>query len=216
MNDDIWLPWADYAGLTQERLLIIGDLIRVAREEALGEHRPEKGETNWSLGVRQFERMNYTITWATQQYPWLYVVHGAGGGPVQYVFTIGGHAVRVCRGDADEVANRYQEPCIPELQHQQLLLLLDQPAPLNRFLRIAVENDQSGAPAHIYLDEMDTETGQPIRHYMIPAIAENTTVAEFSQQIPPVEIPPVAAEPIEDEEQDEQVEPKKKTGSDDQ
>src|SRR5262245_19816804 len=114
--DDLWLPWETYEGLTQERLLKIGDIIRTARTEALEYHQPAKGETLWSLGVRQFERMNRAILESTQQHPWLHVIAGHGGGPCQFVFTIGGHAVRVCRGDDEDVASRYQEPCLPEIE----------------------------------------------------------------------------------------------------
>ena len=50
---DTWLPEADYPGITQDRLLIVGAIVRDTRSEALDDHRPDKWETNWSLGVRQ-------------------------------------------------------------------------------------------------------------------------------------------------------------------
>src|SRR5436190_19409456 len=94
-----WTPWDTYPGLTQDRLITVGDMIRTAREETADDHRPDKFETNWSLGVRGFERTCGALTWAQQEHSWLSVVSGAGGGPVHYVITIGGHPVRFFKGE---------------------------------------------------------------------------------------------------------------------
>lgn len=209
-----WL--SDYPGVTVERLLLLADIVRVAREGATDLHRPEDGETNWSLGVRGFERTNTAITWATQEYPWLAVVNGAGGGPVQFVFTIGGHPIRVCRGDADEVPLRYQQPCIPELVEQQCLLQIDGNIPAGRCLRLVVENGADGNPLHIYLHEIEDETGNPVRSFLIPKLAPSVNVTEFTPQAEPAEIPPVEAEPADSEAETEDANKKKKTGSDDE
>jgi hypothetical protein len=211
-----WAPELDYPGITFDRLLVVGDIIRTSRASACDDHRPERWETNWSLGVRQFERMNGDLNWASKDYPWLRVIAGFGGGPVQFVFTIGDQAIRVCRGDAEEIAERYQEPTFPELVQQQILVALDKTSPTGRFLRIAVENDAHGAPEHIYLVEVDEETGKPIRSFLIPALAATTTVTDFAPPVPPVDIPPVSAEPIENEDEQQQNNSKKKTGSDDE
>jgi hypothetical protein len=210
--DESWKPWSDYPALTQDRLLIVGDIIRSARSEALNEHRPDKWETNWSLGVRQYERTNGSISYATQQYPWLRVISGIGGGPVQYVFAVGEIPIRVCRGDGDDVSPRYQEPCFPELDQQYTLIALEQTVPEGRFLRIAVENDADGSPVNIYLHEMD-ESGKPIRSYVIPVLA--AMVLEFSAPPAAVDLPPVVAEAVDDEAEAETLdEDNKKTGSD--
>jgi hypothetical protein len=206
MTNADWL--SEYPGLVVDRLLVAGDIVRVAREGACEDHRPEKGEGPWSLGVSGYERTNAALTLASQEYPWLVVTNGAGGGPVQFVFTIAGHPVRVCRGDADEVPPRYQHPCLPELFDMEGV---PDDTPVGRFLRLVVENAPDGSPLHIYLHEMDEETGQPVRSYLIPQVAHSTTVTEFMPPSePPVMLPPVEAEPIEAEE------PKKKTGSDDE
>jgi hypothetical protein len=210
-----WLPWNEYPGLTQDRLLIVGDIIRTARADALKDHRPEKFETNWSLGVRQFERTNGSITWKTQEYPWLTVIAGEGGGPVQYVFCIGGHPIRVCRGDEEDVANHFRTACQPELDQQLLLFALDTVIYEGKFLRIVIENDAKGIPLNIYLVQMDDDTGKPIQSYLIPVLAAMpaASVAEFAPQADGVELPPVTAEPVEEAETAGQ-EVKKKTGSD--
>ncbi len=211
---DTWHPPLTYPGITLERLLLVADIIRVAREDAVEDHRPEKWETNWSLGVRQYERTCGSITWASQEYHWLRVLSGAGGGAVQYVFSIGGHPIRFCRGGPEDVPERYRQPCFPELEQQLALFEIDGALPQGRCLRIAIENAPSGRPTNIYLDELDEATGQPINHYLIPGLGRSTTVTEFVQPVPAVDIPPVSAEPTESEVGKKSRE-QEKTGSDD-
>jgi hypothetical protein len=193
---------------------VVADMVRTAREGAADEHRPEDGETNWSLGVRGFERTNHAIETARVEYPWLTVVSGGGGGPVQFVFAIGGHPIRVCRGDADEVPPRYQQPCLPELAEQQMVLDIDSTIPAGRCLRLVVENDVHGSPENIYLHEIDDQTGDPIRSFMIPHIAASGQIMPFMPIVEPANIPPVVAEPADSESED--VGADTKTGSNDE
>ena len=192
---------------------MVGDLIRVAREEAAEDHRPEKFETNWSLGVRGYERTCGALTWAQQEYPWLTVVSGAGGGPVHFVMTIGGHPIRFYRGDPDDVPERYRQTSFPELIEQQKALALDDALPQGRCLRIAIENDSDGKPSNIYLVEMNGDTGTVAHIYLIPSLTTTATVTDFAPPVAAADIPPVSAEPIEN--QDETKEHDDKTGSDD-
>jgi hypothetical protein len=178
--------------------MIAGDIIRIAREEAVDDHRKEKGESNWSLGCRQHERTNFAIGMARQQYPWLMVVAGFGTGPQEFVFAISGHPIRVCKGEHDEIPPRFQEPCFPELQQQQLLAALEQVPVEKRILRVVVENDGEGAPDDIYLVEVDEDTGEPLRWFLIPPLANTGLVAPFLKQVPPVNIPRVVAEAVDD------------------
>jgi hypothetical protein len=209
---DNWLPWLDYRGMTQEKLLIIGDLVRRVRGEAVEDHRPEKFETNWSLGVRQYERTEGALTWASHEYSWLTIVSGAGGGAVQYVFAISGHSIRFCRGDEEEIAARYQAPCFPELQHQQQLF--GQRTSNGRWLRLVIKNAGDGRPEHIWLMELDGETGSLLRGYEIPELSHTTTVTDFAPPpVQPVAIPPVSAEAAEDLDASEGRDAKTKTGS---
>src|SRR4051812_17145089 len=101
--NDAWLPWLSYPGLTQDKILIIADIVRQARIGAAEDHHPEKFETNWSLGVRGYERTCGQLTWAQQEYPWVRVVSGASGGPVHFVMSVTGHAMRFYRGSPDDI-----------------------------------------------------------------------------------------------------------------
>ena len=207
-----WLPPSDYPGITQERLLVVGDIIRVAREGAADDHHPEKWETNWSLGVSGYERTCGALTWAAQEYPWLAVVSGAQGGPVHFVMAIGGHPIRFYRGEPDEIPARYQQASFPKLVELQRAFSLDNGLPQGRCLRISIDLDADGKPSGIYLVEMDEQTAQPTNIYLIPSVASTTMLVDFAPPVQPVEIPPVSAEPAESENKAQ----KDKTGSDDE
>jgi hypothetical protein len=184
--------YLEYPGVTLSRLLILADIVRRVRNEAVDDHRPERFETNWSLGARQYERTAGALTGASMEYPWLTVVAGASGGAVQYVFAIGGHCVRFCRGDEIEVARRYQSPCFPEIE--QRMLFGDEPN-ANRWLRLVIDNTPEGRPDSLWLMEIDGDTGETTRAFLIPEVVGPAVVTEFvAPPEPPVVIPPVSAE----------------------
>ena len=192
-----WEPWNDYVGLTPDRLVAVADLIRSAREGAADDHRPEMGEGNWSLGVRCYERSCRALRWATEMYNWLSVVAGAEGGPVHFVMTIGGHAVRFYRGSPESAPGRYRQASFPELaEQQQLALELDGDLPAGRALRIAIENDESGRPESISLVEISNDTGNTLHKFLIPPLSQGTVAPFGAPADSPVSILPVSAEPL--------------------
>ena len=195
-----WKPWNDYPGLTLERLLCIGEVIRTARDGAADDHRPEMHESNRSLGVRSYERTCGTLVWAAVQYDWLTVVTGNGGGPVHFVMTMGGHAVRFYRGSPESVPERYRQRSFPELIQQQQALELDDNLPLGRSLRIAIENDEDGHPESIYLVEI-SDAGDATNIFLIP-LPGQVTIASFGSE-PPANIEPVSAEPVDDHQEED-------------
>ena len=195
-----WKPWNDYPGLTRERLLCIGEVIRTARDGAADDHRPEMHESNWSLGVRSYERTCGTLAWAAVQYDWLTIVTGTGGGPVHFVMTMGGHAVRFYRGSPESVPERYRQRSFPELIQQQQALELDDNLPLGRSLRIAIENDEDGHPEAIYLVEI-SDYGDATNTFLIP-LPSQIAIASFGNE-PPANIEPVSAEPVDDHQEED-------------
>ena len=194
-----WQSWNVYPGLTPDRLSAIADIIRSAREGAADDHRPEVGEGNWSLGVRCYERTCAALAWATQTLAWLHVVTGSGGGPVHFVMSVGGHAVRFYRGSPEDVPERYRQASFPELVEQQLALELDGHLPLGRSLRIAIENDENGRPESISLVEISNDTGDATNAYLIPPPSQVTVTPFGAASEPPANIPPVSAEPVDDQ-----------------
>ena len=196
-----WNPSESYPGVTVERLVTLAGIVRAAREAAALNHAPTSGETNWSLGVRAFERTNHAIAVAAIEHPWLNIVQGAEGGPVQFVFTIAGHAVRVCRGDADEVPSRYRQQCLPEVeQYEKLQLEGGTDVHAGKCLRLVVENDAHGSPHRIFLAEVDESTGIVVNNFLIQSVVVPANVTAFIvPTAEPVNLPQVHAEAIEDD-----------------
>ena len=191
-----WQPWNHYPGLTLDRLVCVADIIRTARDGAADDHRPETGEGPWSLGVRCYERTCTALSWSTETQKWLTIVTGSEGGPVHFVMSIGGHAVRFCHGTPEDIPRRYREPSFPELVEQQLALQLDGDLPTDRALRIVIDNDASGRPETICLVEISNDTGNATETYLIP-VSSQATVALFAPSIePPASIAPVSAKPV--------------------
>ena len=209
-----WKPWNAYPGLTIDRLVSVAALIRTARDGAADDHRPECYEGNWSLGVRCYERTCGVLINAAQSHEWLHIVTGAKGGPVHFVISIGGHAVRFYHGTPEDIPDRYRQPSFPELFEQQHALKLDGNLPVNRSLRIAIENDQAGRPDSIRLIEM-THEGVPTNTFLIPLLGQVAIAAFGTANEPPANIPPVSAEPVDDHQKDDGS-TIKKTGSDDE
>ena len=209
-----WKPRNDYPGLTLERLLCVADLIQGARAGAADDHRPEMYESNWSLGVRAYERTCATLRLATQNHKWLNVVSGSDGGPVHFIMSIGGHAIRFYHGTPENVPDRCRQASFPEILQQQRALELNGDLPLGRSLRIAIENDEDGYPKSIFLVEISKDTGLKTNIFLIP-LPSRGTVVRFGPTIePPAIIPPVLAEPVDD--QEEVSTEGTKTGSDDE
>ena len=170
------------------------------------------GEGNWSLGVRGYERTCWALTWATETYKWLSVVAGSCGGPVHFVMSIGGHAVRFYHGRPDNVPPRYRQPSFPELQHA---LEFEGGLPPGRSLRIAIQNDDEGRPERINLVEINDATGDTTDTFLIPAPSQGAIMPFGAAPEPPASIPPVLAEPVDDQ-HGEGGTKGKKTGSDDE
>jgi hypothetical protein len=214
MEQPNWEPWIDYSGVTVERLMLVANVIRLARDAAADDHHPLKGETNWTLGVSAYERTCFALFNASQELPWLTIEVGGSGGPVQFVFAVDGHPIRFCHGEPDDIPSRYQQPILPELLTQLKLALEEQP-PAGRFLRMTISNDADGRPANIYLAEMDQGEAEPLNIYLIPPM--EGSVAIFAPTVPPAALPPVVAEAADATESVENSEPAQetKTGSDD-
>src|ERR1700730_349946 len=112
--ENSWPPETTHEGLTQDRLVIIGDILRRARDGAATKHEPAMGETSWSLGTRAYERTEFEIIAASLLHPWLQVIEGESGGPVRFAFAIAGHTFRFFKGAPDEVPAKYLAPVLSE------------------------------------------------------------------------------------------------------
>jgi hypothetical protein len=196
MTNSSWKPWEAYPALGPDRLVIIGDVIRRCRDEAATDHRPDRGESNWSLGVRGFERTCAALTWASAEHPWLTVASGVGGGPVHFIFRIGILPIRFYRGSPDDAPEKYRQASFQEFREQQQALELDEGLPPHRCLRISIELDAIGRTAAVYLAEFDELAGEAVNAFEIPLLSGDVSVAPFVEEKPGVELPPPAVELI--------------------
>lgn len=134
-------PCDFHSDLTLERVQTIGKLIRDARNEAMREHDPERGDTPWSSGCRGF-------SWAWQRllnkagshgFEWLTIVDPT----MHFIGAIGQVRFRFYRGIAEKPTARTLKQSYAERQ-QMNLNLGDVPMHQDLIFRFAVETDDRG------------------------------------------------------------------------
>lgn len=187
-------PWIKYPDLTQERLSIIAAIIRDTRHDAVLSHEIEKGDTNWGLGCRVYERTCFALESAAPKYAdWLIILPEARA--LQFSFAIGVISFRFYRGTPQEPPDKYRICTFGELHHQQLCFELEGLRPPDNVLRIAVET------SHITLEVVNVsvvevdDVGNPIGVYSVPLTKpqiSNITVL----QAKPVELEPPSIAPL--------------------
>lgn len=187
-------PWVKYPSLTVERLSVVATIIRKVHHEAILLHEPQRGDTNWGLGCRVYERTCYEIrSDAPRHAEWLSILPEAQS--LQFSFAIGSIPFRFYRGKPDELPDRYRITSFGELHHLQMCLSLDGLRPPDNVLRLAVEISPSTLEVTtISVVEVDT-AGNAIGVFEIPAEkiqAPKVTV----MQAKPVELAPPLVEPL--------------------
>lgn len=191
-------PWNKYPDLTQDRLAVVADIIRSVRHEAVLLHEPLKGDTNWSLGCRVYERTCFELRAQAPKYAkWFSILPEAKA--LQFSFGIGSVPFRFYRGKPDDPPDRYVICTFGELHHQQMCLALDPEGfrPPDNVLRFAVETSPMTLEVvAISVVEVDT-AGNPIGAYLIPQ-KRAASVVVTTLQPKPVELEPPAVEPLEE------------------
>jgi hypothetical protein len=100
-------PSERYPDLTSDRLSIVANILARERDDAASDHHPERGETEFSLGVSAWERTKSAIIAASQNYSWLRIADGETPGPSPFTFQIGVYPIRFYHGTSDEMPTRY-------------------------------------------------------------------------------------------------------------
>jgi hypothetical protein len=184
-----WLPSDYYPGLKRQRLRIVADLLNDARNGAVDDHRPETGESSWSVGVRGYERGEVSVIRGQVKYEWLRVVNGVDAGPSMFVFKIGIHPIRFLHGTPDDIPAKYEKPVLPEIEEMQQALALDGALPKYRILRMCVDtNPHTLRVKRIVLAELNEATGQVLNQYLIrenEAQSAAAPVVPFAPPAPP-------------------------------
>lgn len=187
-------PWEKYPDLTEERLSIVADIIRRVRHESVLAHEETKGDTNWGLGCRVYERTCFALRTEAPLYPeWFSILQEFKA--LQFSFAIGSIPFRFYRGTPNEPPDRYTICSFGELHHQQYCLALEGLRPPDNALRLAVETSPVTLEViAISVVEVDT-AGNPINVYQIPATQRLAPVVPITQA-KPVELAPPQVEPL--------------------
>lgn len=87
-------PCDDHEDLADERLISIGSIIKSVRLDCVDDHQPDKGDTNWGLGVKFLERLIHALNEFALCHDWFQVIEKGR----HYVFLIGKVPCRAYRG----------------------------------------------------------------------------------------------------------------------
>jgi hypothetical protein len=193
-------PWLKRPDLTSERLSVIATLLRDVRAECVALHQPEKGDGEWCLGSRVYQRSCFAVTELAKKVDWLTV--NAEQEPLRFSFRIGSEPLRFYKGDFTDPPSRYLSLTDGEHDAYQLRLEFDDLPPVDTILRLAIEVGPTREASAITLVEID-EYKEVVGQYSIPfgALVSNVTPMLAS----PVSLPPVVAEPLKKENTEEKI-----------
>jgi hypothetical protein len=111
-------PWEVDAALREDRLRFIAELLLEIRGEVAYAQEPDKGDGNWGLGCRAYERTAFRLIQLASSggYPWLQAVNPTNN-RLELALSIGGCPVRYLRGDSERPALRH----VARAEHQYRL-----------------------------------------------------------------------------------------------
>jgi hypothetical protein len=191
MEIDNFLPWDTYSPLTPERLSIVADRLRKARDGTLRLYDPIGGDTPWSHGCRAHVRQIKAVLDGAREYDWLTILPDEE--PLRFTFAIGGVPIRFYRGTPEEIPTHHLYRTFTEIRQLQLVLI-PEARKKAKILRMAIELDAEGNASEISLVELDA-SGTPVHVYSIPeAVAKSNVVPAQTQAI---ELAPLEPEPLE-------------------
>lgn len=156
-------PWEHDPKLTEDRLILIGQLIRQGRNDALDRYDQAIGCDGWTVGCEAFAFQKHQIITAAEHTDWLEILNPS----MEFVFAIGGVPVRFYRGDATDPHERTLRQTFAELNQMTLFESeeLERPG-LNLLRRFAVETDIDGSITRITFVVLNGAT--PLLTWVIP------------------------------------------------
>ena len=193
-------PWLKYPDLTQPRLTLLANTIRVVPSECVALHQPEAGDGDWSLGCRVYQRTFFAIKELAKTVDWLTINQELKA--LQFSFSVGSVPLRYYKGDPDDPPSRYLMHSEGELQHIQLCFEFEGIPSANTILRLAVDVDATRQASSVSLVEIDGLKAGTGKH-SIPFDAQSTNLRPM--QRPPVNVPPIIAKPLKKETTEEKI-----------
>lgn len=187
-------PWNKYPSLIQKRLTAVANIIRDVRHECVLLHEAGKGDTNWSLGCRCYERTCFSLRSNSAIYrDWLTILPESKG--LQFSFGIGAVPFRFYRGIPEDPPDRYRICTFGELHHQQMCLELEGFRAPDGVLRIAVETSPATLEVvTVSVVEVD-DAGNPIAVYHVPLTQPQVSKITVIHT-EPIELAPPIVEPL--------------------
>lgn len=190
-------PWDYNAGLTEERLVKLAQLLERGRNDAVDRHVPEIGDNNWTRGVCAYSYACHQVVQAagTLGFEWLTVLDDG----MRFQFAIAGVPMRFWRGDPFDPSGKMKTATPVE----QFLLDLEPGVPTAGVLfRIGVTTDEEGALLEAYFAAL--RNGAPETVWPIPlADAEPLIVLLDDERPEGRELPPPSIGDIGEEEVEE-------------
>jgi len=198
MDINNFLPWNSYSPLTAERLSIVADKLRKARNDTLNLYDPIGGDTPWSHGCRAHVRQIKAVLDGAKEYDWLTILPDEEA--LRFTFAIGGVPIRFYRGTPAEIPEHHLYRTFAEIRQLQLVLI-PEARKTAKVLRMAIELDAEGNASEISLVELDV-SGKPLNTYSIPQAVTKSNVTPAQTQA--IELPPLQPEPLENTQSDAQ------------
>ena len=159
-------PWLTYPQLTEEKLIIVAQLISKARREVAMLYEPEKGDRPWDRGCRAYSRSIFGIREAAKKYSWLVPITDESS--LEFIFKIAGAPVRFCKAVDEEIPSKYLQQAAGETGW--LALEFEQPTEV--ILRMVIHTKANGEASRIVLTEITD--GVVTGEYVIPQVLPGT------------------------------------------
>lgn len=130
------LPSEIHADATPDRLIVIAELIKKGRDNAVERHEPNIGDDGWILGSRAYKCSCHQIETASEELDWLEILDSK----LEFQFKIGSMNMRFKKDDVDSLSKKASKPTL--FEQPELFSASEIAAP--RIFRIIVDADEEG------------------------------------------------------------------------
>ena len=195
-------PWEVDAALQEERLRLLAELLLEIRAEVARAQERDKGDGNWGLGCRAYERTAFRLAQLSSsgEYPWLRAVNPSSN-RLELALSIGGCPVRYPRGDSERPASRQ----VVRAEHQYRLCP-DARDDEGWYWLLVLETDERGNGTRVVVEQVN-RVGETRWAWSAAQVAgvetrgdEVVAVAGEGAELPPplIELAPRGASSVKD------------------
>ena len=156
-------PWERHFALTEERLLVVAEILRKTRNDAIEDYSVVRGDGPWGHGCQVFDRTRTQLTRASATYEWLDIMDPS----LHFVFGVGGVPIRFFRGDPEKPNKNQLHRDWNEKQQQQEAFFFIDDEEEGWFWRLAVVLDADERVMEVVILET-RDSGETRNHWSIP------------------------------------------------